>query len=663
MNAANPRNASPSPAIEHSELFPWVIAIFGTLVLVAWAGAALAAAVSGHGGLVRFNDAGPALVRLVSHPGEPKLAWPPVVRSSLPGPVLYWAAQIVVVVCAAAVAYGVWWCRQRLSDRRGAFGVTRDAGLARRRHLRRLIVRAPEPGRVTLGWSNGRLLACEPQASLAVIGPSGCGKTAGFAIPALLEWSGPIIATSVKSDLVAATVQHRQRRGKVWIYDPTRCSAQDPAPWSVIDSCRTWQGALRTAAWMVEAVQPARDSLADSDYWYSQARKGLAPYLYAAACDGVGIGRVVRWVDSQERAEVEKILTAAAAHGAESLAVYDDAQEAAQDAQWRELHAETVAMFRRMVAAGSEPLAALAELPFDEWPLELVEQIGQTVEAEWQADRAILAGDPDAPLISGRALWLKEPRLRGSVFATIENVLSAWGDPSISYASQPSPCRIDLDEWAAGDNTIYVVATGHEQTRLRPVLTVLLQQVIRHAYDTASRQGGRLDVPCLLLIDEAGNTVTLPDLPGYASTARSHGITLVTVWQDLGQLKAIYQARAQTVLNNHRAKLFGSGISDPDTLEFVSRLIGDEAQIEHNVSTDLAGGRRSISEHSTYRRAAPMDVVRRLGTDEAALVYGSELPAHVRLRPWFDTNALRATADCDDLIVDEGRSHARIFRR
>ncbi|MEY2472850.1 MAG: type secretion system protein VirD4 [Actinomycetota bacterium] len=661
MNRPSPASPRTASGIEHNELFPWVIGMFGALVFVTWAGAALAAMANGHAGRIAFSDAGSALVKLVSHPGDPRGAWPPRARSSLPGPVLYWTAQLVVFAWAAAAACGAWWLRQRLGDRRGAFGVTRDAGLARPRHLRRLIVRTPEPGRVTLGFSNGRLLACEPQASLAVIGPSGCGKTAGFAIPALLEWRGPIIATSVKGDLLAATLKHRQRRGKVWIYDPTGCSAEDPAPWSVIDACRTWQGALRTAAWMVEAVQPARDSLADADYWYSQARKGIAPYLYAAARAGVGIGQVVRWVDRQERASVEKVLVDAASRGAETLAGEDD-NEHADEGQWNELRDATLAMFRRMLAAGDGPIAAMADAPFDEWPLELAEQLNQTIEAEWQADRAVLAGDPEAPLVSGRALWSKEPRLRGSVFATMENVLSSWADPSIGYTAQPSPFRIDLDEWAAGDNTIYVVATAHEQTRLRPVLTVLLQQTIRHAYDTAARQGGRLETPCLVLIDEAGNTVTLPDLPGYASTARSHGITLVTVWQDIGQLKASYRARAQTVLNNHRAKLFGTGISDPDTLEFVSRLIGDEAQVERNVSTDLAGGRRSISEHSTYRRAAPIDVVRRLGVDEAALLYGSELPAHVRLRPWFRTKALRATADRDDLIDNLGRARARLRR-
>jgi type IV secretion system protein VirD4 len=643
-------------------MFPWLIAIFGAVVVVVWAGARLASSLTGHGASgIRFADAGAAIVRLVSNPGRPEAAWPPSVRASLPGPVGYWAAQTAVLVSAVALGCGVVWCRQRLGDRRGPFGVTPDAGLARRRHLHRLIVRAPEPGRVTLGWSNGRLLACEPQASLAVIGPSGCGKTAGFAIPALLEWRGPIIATSVKGDLLAATVKHRQGRGKVWVYDPTGCSAEDPAPWSVIDACRTWQGAMRTAAWMVEAVQPGRDSVADADYWYSQARKGVAPYLYAAASGGMGIREVVRWIDSQERATVEKLLQHAAERGANSVAVDDAADEVGHDVRWNELHAATVAMFRRMLRGGVGSLAELADLPHEQWPLDLVEELRDTVEAEWQADRATLAGDPEAPLISARALWTKEPRLRGSVFATMENVLSSWADPSVGYTAQSSPYRIDLDEWLSGDNTIYVVATAHEQARLRPVLTVLLQQAIRHAYDTASRQGGRLDVPCLLLIDEAGNTVTLPDLPGYASTARSHGITLVTVWQDIGQIKASYRARGQTVLNNHRAKLFGTGISDPDTLEFVSRLIGDKAQVEQNMSTDVAGGRRSISEHSTYRRAAPIDVVRRISTDEAVLLYGSELPAHVRLRPWFTSKHLRSTAGRDDLIEVERR--ARAWRR
>jgi type IV secretion system protein VirD4 len=167
-------------------------------------------------------------------------------------------------------------------------------------------------------------------------------------------------------------------------------------------------------------------------------------------------------------------------------------------------------------------------------------------------------------------------------------------------------------------------------------LTVLVQQALRRAYDLANRNGGTLEHPCLALLDEAGNIAPLRDLPAYASTARSHGITLVSVWQDVAQLKTIYGHRAQTVLNNHGAKLFGTGIADDGTLEYVSRLIGDERQTELNVSDDVRGGRRTVSEHVSYRRMAPADVLRRMRRNEAVLIYGNELPVHLRLRPWCE---------------------------
>jgi type IV secretory pathway TraG/TraD family ATPase VirD4 len=110
---------------------------------------------------------------------------------------------------------------------------------------------------------------------------------------------------------------------------------------------------------------------------------------------------------------------------------------------------------------------------------------------------------------------------------------------------------------------------------------------------------------------------------------------LVSIWQDLAQLKSLYGNRAHTVLNNHRAKLFGTGIADEATLEYVSRLVGDERRTELNISDDVRGGRRTVSEHVAYRRAVPIDVLRRLKQNEGVLLYGNDLPVHVRLRPWF----------------------------
>ena len=123
-------------------------------------------------------------------------------------------------------------------------------------------------------------------------------------------------------------------------------------------------------------------------------------------------------------------------------------------------------------------------------------------------------GEPIPALVAARALWAKEKRLKGSVLATMENVLAGYADPGVGEASSTS--EIDVAEWLTGNNTIFVVATAHEQARLRPVLTVLIQQAIRAAYDAANERGGTLEHPCLVLLDEAGNIAPLRDLPATA---------------------------------------------------------------------------------------------------------------------------------------------------
>ncbi len=530
-------------------------AFFAAAALV-WAGAALVAlAVSEALPPATLEDAAVALTRLGRHVGDPAAAWPAQVAVVLPGPV-------GVLGCPVGrdghrghdgvVGFRIWRpLSQRLSH---PLGVRPDAGLAARGDLSALVVASPTRGRVTLGTSGRRLLAAEPRASLAVVGPTGCGKTAGFAIPALLEWSGSVLATSVKADLLAATIEHRRDRGKVWVYDPAGVSGHPGAAWSPLDACGTWPGALQVAAWLTEAAAPPRDGASDSDYWYAQARKALAPHLHAAALTGRTMADVVRWIDAQES---------------------DDVADALGD------------------------------------------------------------GEDDVPcdaLLAANALWQKESRLRGSVYATMENVVAGYAH---SDQAQEGGGHIDLDTWLSGDHSVYIVATAHEQARLRPVLTVLVQQALRAAYDRAARNGGALARPALVMLDEAGNIAPLADLPGYAATARSHGITLVTIWQDLAQIEAIYRHRAQTVLNNHRAKLFGSGIADVATLDYLSRLVGEHRQTERSMTTDLTADRRSIGEHNTYRRLAPADLLRRLPASDAVLLYGNHAPIQVRLRPWY----------------------------
>lgn len=150
---------------------------------------------------------------------------------------------------------------------------------------------------------------------------------------------------------------------------------------------------------------------------------------------------------------------------------------------------------------------------------------------------------------------------------------------------------------------------SHEQARLRPLFTALLQQVITAAYERAA--GPDPVTRPLLIVDEAANIAPLPDLDTLASTAAGVGIQLLTVWQDLAQISTRYGDRALTVVNNHRAKIALSGISDPKTLDYFSRLVGDSEVSRCSTTTD-ATGQVSVTDATQYRRLASEDHLRQL---------------------------------------------------
>jgi len=261
---------------------------------------------------------------------------------------------------------------------------------------------------------------------------------------------------------------------------------------------------------------------------------------------------------------------------------------------------------------------------------------------------ALEAAGVEEAVLAAEASWGREPRQRSSVYTTAEMALAAFADPRV--AAMTARSEIEPGELLdGGAHTLYICAPSHEQERLQPLFATVVHHVLTSAFErasagaasagaasagAASAGAGVLDPPLLVVLDEAANVAPLADLDGLAATAAGHGIQLVTVWQDLAQVEARYGARAATVVNNHRAKVVLSGVSDPATLDHVSRLLGDEELFSSSTTVD-AGGARSTTESPSLRRLAPADALRRIPPGEAVLVYGHLPPAYVRLRPWF----------------------------
>jgi type IV secretion system protein VirD4 len=543
-------------------------AVAAALLALIWLIGALAGLLFGTGWApIGAGELAATALRLPSHLEDPRGAWPRGARAALPGtPGFYASAALVVTAVSGLSLLG-----RRLLEPSELLALGRGRGRApsaswaSRRDLAPLIVPAAQRKRLTLGRSGRALLAAQERQSVIAFSPTQTHKTTGLAIPALLEWQGPVLATSIKSDLLADTLGHRQRLGEVMVFDPARVTGMEASRASPLWGAGTWRGAMRVAHWLAAAARTGGGGLQDADFWYSAAEKLLAPLLFAAASSGRTMEAVVRWLDEGPEAN---------------------------DARIEGLLTET-----------GEPGAKRA----------------------WQATQN------------------REERQRSSVYTTAEMIVAAFADPQVieeTAGSDYSPAEL-LD---GGANTLYLCAPLHEQERLRTVFSMLVQELLAVVYESAAATGRPLDPPLLLLLDECANIAPIPNLAEVASTGAGQGVQLLSVFQDMAQVSARYGRRAPTIVNNHRAKIFGAGISDTETLSYVSRVVG-AGEFEQRSRSTGEKGRHSQTEGDTYRDLAPANVVRERSPGTGLLVYGHLPPAKIQLRMWFKDRDLRRLRD------------------
>jgi type IV secretion system protein VirD4 len=287
--------------------------VLASPVCVVWLAGALAGLLAtGRPPQIGLAGAARVLTRLPAHLARPELAWPSSARRVLPGPLalqLSLAFSTALVLGGLAAALTLVWLH-----RRGGHG--RAARFASRSELAELRVRQPQPGRVILGVHHRRPIAAEQRTSVLLVGPSQAGKTSGLVVPALLEWDGPLLSTSIKSDLVHDTHVARARRGEVKIFDPTGSSGLPGAPWSPIVASRSWEGARRTAARLLGVGEHAMARSADEAFWRPAGARFLAPLLLAAAHGDLSMREVLSWIATTDEQEPAELLESCRSPGA-----------------------------------------------------------------------------------------------------------------------------------------------------------------------------------------------------------------------------------------------------------------------------------------------------------------------------------------------------------
>lgn len=398
---------------------------------------------------------------------------------------------------------------------------------------------------IILGRSEqGRPLFIDDGDSLLVVGPTQSGKTTGFILPALLNWEGPAVITSVKNDIVLPTFQKRKSFGSTYIFDPSGETGLDSSSFDPLSLITSFEDAKKLAQLMTEnADKTLLSSDSDNSFWYRSASRLLASLLYGAKLGNYAIKDVADWIDS---------------------------------------------------------------LNFEE-PINLAISSNQA-----QALNGI------------KAFLAKDEKQQSSILLTLETISVSFYEPCLNGKET----AIKFDK-LLNCGTLYLCSPLYAQTRYSFILTVLVSLLTEHLYRvTASR--GKLNPPMLILLDEAANIAPIPNLAEVASTASALGIQLVSVFQDFSQIKYRYRDHFETIVNNHRAKVILSGVTDLLTLSYVSKLLGDT---KTRFSSEARGVNRKkdLSFSETVIPLAPEAALRKLKPGNAILLNRNMNPIIIRL--------------------------------
>jgi type IV secretion system protein VirD4 len=271
------------------------------LLALAWGVPTVAAWVhSGSFGRLGLRDAvlGPANGRFWG--GHLAAAYPRPFAGLLPGARDFWTTGVLVLITVGASLFAVarvaeirmsrpaadrrWW--QLRGRRPHEFG--------RYRTVKKMIVPGASPDRVIVGkiGQPPSLIAIGPSEQMAVVAAPRTGKSSGLVIPAILEHEGPVLTTSVRTDVAEHTLSRRRLLGQVWVWDPFGARSDS---WDLLQGCESWEHALLVARWLGHARRIGEGI--NQDYFDQEAEGLVAPYLHAAAITpDVNAAGVYKWI-------------------------------------------------------------------------------------------------------------------------------------------------------------------------------------------------------------------------------------------------------------------------------------------------------------------------------------------------------------------------------
>ena len=263
--------------------------------------------------------------------------------------------------------------------------------------------------------------------------------------------------------------------------------------------------------------------------------------------------------------------------------------------------------------------------PTEEEPVDILLEHGYTLTADQ------VRGVVNAP-----------EKQRGGIYGTAQQMAScltnrqvaAWVNPIGASSTDDRRPHFDPTAFVRDGGTLYSLSKEGRGTA-GPLVTALTVAVVEAAEELAANSaGGRLQVPLLGVLDEAANVCRWRELPNLYSHYGSRGIVLMTILQSWSQGVDVWGTGGmQKLFSASNIKVYGGGVSEPEFLEMLAKLIGDYDR--HSSSVSSGRGGRSVSQQLQRERILDVADLAAMPKGRAVVLSSGNRPTLIRTQPWM----------------------------
>lgn len=360
--------------------------------------------------------------------------------------------------------------------------------------------------------------------SSVMVAPPGAGKTAKLA-NWIIDAPGPVLATSVKIDIVDLTETLRTRVGRILVWNPLDVGGRaSNVAWDPVIGCSDprhgVERSMRRANYLLDGSDATKGA-ENRSFWEMSSYSVLKAFLWAADAEGLSLLDVARWSKNFRNQEAIEIL--------EKYEHPDPSDP-------------------------SRPVAPRG----------------------WKDDLR------QAQVVEGR------PTTSENVFGTLSKTFAFLDSPQvqevIERAHDKDAYFFDIPGYLASQDTLYLLGRDTGRGGLGPLFSCLTGEIYEAARELAPKQpGGRLDAPWSLILDEAALICSVP-LEKWTADSRGLGIVIEAVFQSRSQIRERYGREAARTIWTNMVKLILGGLADEEDLKGLSELCGRHKERRESLS-------------------------------------------------------------------------------